>query len=254
MPVRKLVESTQDGGWCPTGWFPLPSISAMRPAYGDDAMWARRMWDGSYFVLKIRKTSRIRAVFKCVLVRIDLRETTQRAMNLALAQLGSGFRLRGKQLYTFLWNELAFPHLFDVRLKCLEALAQDGRGAVLHTEVGRVAGRVLAKCERAAYGLEHDPVRLERELDKPWTYHATIWVRTNREYGAGSVNQMLQVPLATRTCRAGLLFPEHYWANGGCKCDDAVHRQTLLWWGIPTDDQYREVPPPSIRDVVQWDV
>jgi hypothetical protein len=217
-------------------------------------MWARRMWDGSYFVLKIRKTSRVRAVFKCVLVRIDLRETTQQAMNLALAHLGSGFRLRGKQLYTFLGDELAFPRLTDVRLKCLEALAQDGRGAVLHTEVGRVAGRVLAKCARAAYGLEHDPVRLERELDKPWAPNLSPdWIRTNREYGAGAVNQRDPTPPAASTCPEGLLFPGHYWENGGCKCDDAVHRGVLSWWGIPTDPFRKEVPPPYIRNVVQWE-
>lgn len=253
MPV-KLVESTSDGGWCPAGWFPLPIDADRLPAYGDDAMWARRTWDGAYFVLRIMQTGRARKVFECTLVRIDLREITRQAMDRALARLDPGFRMRNYQLRTFYRDELAFPLLNDVRLKCLEALAQDGRGAMLHTEIGRVAGRVLAKCAHAAYEFESNPVRLERELEKPWTRQATYEPPTNREYGAGVSSTLYRPPRDTSPCRTGLLYPDHYWGNGRCKCDDAVHRQTLLWWGIPTDDQYREVPPPSIRDVVQWDV
>jgi hypothetical protein len=149
----------------------------------------------------------------------------------------------------------------------VECCIQYGLGAPLETFTGnKYPERIRAQARRYAEECMRDSTLLQDRLARPVNAIGS----TAAEYGRGDIDSALhrgpsdaakqlmrqlhglpplpeeEVPHGTarllkhawiRKCAFNILIPEHYRADGSCKCDDAEHRNKMIceWEYSPKD-------------------
>jgi hypothetical protein len=139
----------------------------------------------------------------------------------------------------------------DCELVLVECCIQYGLGAPLESFMGETRpSSVRAKARRFAEDLIRDEhgERLRDFLSRPVNAIGS----TALEYGVGDLRSAMDRHLRPAVvtmkqsdllkCKFAIILPDHYRADGSCKCDDASHRATMIaMWGYSRED-FADVP------------
>lgn len=241
---------------------------------GEDARWAKQAKkDGSWLVLKFCDLLEYDeeefkdTPYECQVLHINLAEVPEKEM--ASAFRSCGWREEGGKVLTERGDLACEGDLTYVKL---EVLADYGLGAPLFEARGKRYLRVRAEARRFAEECMRDADLLEERLDRPVNKVGS----TAREFGVGDVYSALFRGPATaeksltrklygmpplqepgealktakvimkqsdlRKCPFTILVPEHYRADGSCKCDDPEERKMMIKkWGYK-EKQFKDIP------------
>ena len=235
------------------GWTELCSDYSWEDYHG---MWARKCKaTGAWYVLKwtnlydaMGERDCLRdgiPQYECEVKHLDLSAIPESEKTSALRSCGYRFNVETGAIEDEHNGSVVAP-AEHADLALVECLVQYGLGAPLECFTGNVRpSNVRANARRFAEDLMRDATRekLRSRLSRP----VNALGSTAFEYGIGdfksameraaqpSVRVMRQSDMLK--CAFAIMVPEHYRADGSCKCDDPTHRAKMIaeWGYAPSD-------------------